>query len=106
MGVVDGGEPETGATGTVVTGAAGNVATSVGAAVVDGEVDTGSAGTDVVVVESIDGAAGASSIWKAGEWRVGCTVRLSTTSARIDPSPAEAMTTSERLGCRGSRWAG
>jgi hypothetical protein len=96
--------------GTIDTG--GNVATNVGAAVVAGAVivvaaadETGTALTDVVVFVSIGGAAGANSV-SVGDEREGRTTRLSTTTARIEPNTAEAMTISERGRCRGSRWSG
>jgi hypothetical protein len=89
--------------GTIDTG--GNVATNVGAAVVAAADETGTALTDVVVFVSIGGAAGANSV-SVGDEREGRTARLSTTTARIEPNTAEAMTISERGRCRGSRWSG
>jgi hypothetical protein len=94
---VDGGAPGIDVVGATET--EGNVATKVGAPEVTGADETGAALGAVVVLVPITGLAGASSSSVAGDGRDGCTARLSTISARIDPSPAEMMSISERRRC-------
>src|SRR5437868_15170342 len=90
------------------SGVSGGIQRGAGVTVDDGEanVATGTADTIVVVWVSITAAAGASSISNAGPERGGRATVLSTMSAKIEPSAAETMMTSERRRLLASRSSG